>query len=148
MNLISHALEERVIADRLNAEVHAGFQCFSLITPQLARYRALLDQASHVCVYGLDDRAPDSAVAAFKHPRLHYLPIDPALQTGLERFWFVVIASPRLQTALLAQQTGGDVWSRRQTQRNYAGLWTFDPALVEQISAILRGAAIKFYYSK
>jgi DICT domain-containing protein len=148
MNLISHALEERVIADRLQAEVHAGFQRFSLIVPQLGRYRTLLERADHVCVYGLDDRKPDSPLLAMKHPRLIYLPIEPAMQTGLERFWFVVVISARLQTALVAQQTGGDAWARKQAQRTYSGLWTFDPALVQQIGTILRTAAIKLYYKQ
>ncbi len=148
MNLISHALEERVIADRLQAEVHAGFQRFSLLVPQLGRYRALLERADHVCVYGLDDRKPDSPLFALKHPRLIYLPIEPAMQTGLERFWFVVVISAHLQSALVAQQIGGDVGSRKQAQRTYSGLWTFDPALVQQIGTILRTAAIRLYYKQ
>ncbi len=146
MNLISHALEERVIADRLRAEVHVGFQRLSLLLPQLGRYRALLEHVSHACIYGIDDRKPGSPLLALKHPRLIYLPIDPAMQTGLERFWFVVVISSRLQTALLAQQTGGDLWEHKQAARTYAGLWTFDPALVQEIISILRGAAIKLYY--
>ena len=148
MNLISHALEERVIADRLQAEVHAGFQRLSLMLPQLGRYRALLERADHVCIYGLDDRKTDSPLLALKHPRLIYLPIEPAMQTGLERFWFVAVISARLQTALVAQQAGGDLWSRQQTQRTYTGLWTFDPLLVQQIVTILRTAAIKLYYKQ
>jgi DICT domain-containing protein len=148
MNLISHALEERVIADRLRAEVHVGFQRLSLMQPQLGRYRALLGQADHVCVYGLDDRKPDSPLLALKHPRLIYLPIEPAMQTGLERFWFVVVVVARLQTALVAQQASEDSVGRQQEARTYAGLWTFDPALVQQITTILRTAAIKLYYKQ
>lgn len=146
MNLISHALEERVIADRLHAEVHVGFQRLSLMLPQLGRYRALLEHVSHACIYGIDDRKPGSPLLAVKHSRLIYLPIDPAMQTGLERFWFVVVTSSRLQTALLAQQTSGNLWEHKQAARTYTGLWTFDPALVQEIISILRGAAIKLYY--
>ena len=41
---------------------------------------------------------------------------------------------------LLAQHTGGDLCSRAQGLRIYAGFWTFDIALVRDIVAALRPA--------
>lgn len=145
MNLISHAIEERVIADHIAAEVYAGFQRFSLIKPQLPRYRALLEVARYICIYGLNDAAFPSEVAALRHPRLIRLPIDPSLQSHLEWFWFVVVDAGPFQTALLAQQIGGNLWSKAQPERTYNGLWTFNAALIQEIIAILQRAGRVFF---
>ena len=146
MNIVSHAIEERVIAQRLPCEVYAGFQRLSLLKPQLPRYRALMDCASHVCVYGLDDTAHAPEIAALRHPHLIRFPIDRRLNTGMEWFWFVVVDHPQLRTALLAQHTAGDLFAQRQANRAYAGIWTFDPALVHDIVAALRTVGSTLYY--
>lgn len=146
MNLVSHAIEERVIAQRLPCEMYAGFQRLALLRPQLPRYRALLDTARYVYVYGLDDTAHAPEVARLRHPRLVRFPIDRRLNTGMEWFWFVVVDHPHLCTALLAQHTAGDLFARRQGQRGYAGIWTFEPALVHDIVAALRTVGRTLYY--
>lgn len=146
MNLVSHALEERVIEDRLNCEVYAGFQRFALLTPQERRYRALLQMARYVFIYGIDDALPGSPAAQLQHPRLYRFPIDLARATGMERFWFVVLDDPRWRTALLARQVRGDLWAPHQAARAYQGVWTFDPAMVGAIIQALRQAALLFYH--
>ena len=143
MNIISHAIEERIIRDGLATEVYAGFQRFSLVRPQLRRYQALLDVAEYVLVYGLDDLPAGHQLPP--HPRLVPVRITPELETGLEAFWFVVVYHPRLCTALLARHTSGDLWSRAQTRRQYTGFWTFDPDIVEQVIATLRQGARILY---
>src|SRR5947209_9255912 len=112
MNIISHAIEERVIAERLHTEVYAGFQRLSLLRPQANRYRALLDTAECVCAYGLDDLG--AAGPPIQHPRLIPFVVDPRYETGVEAFWFVVVNDPRLRTALLAQHVAGDLWASTQ----------------------------------
>lgn len=147
MNLVSHAIEERAIAQRLDCEVYAGFQRLSLLKPQLPRYRALLQHARQVCVYGLDDTASAPEVAPMlQHPKVMRFTIDRRLQTGLEWFWFVVVDHPQLCTALLAQHTDGDLFAPRQSHRGYVGLWTFDAPLVREIVASLRQAGRTLYY--
>ena len=148
MNLVSHAIEERVIAQRLPCEVYAGFQRLALLKPQLPRYRALLDCASNVCVYGLDDTTNAPDVAALRHPRLIRFPIDRRLNTGMEWFWFVVVDHPHLRTALLAQHTAGDLFAPRQANRDYAGIWTFDATLVHDIVEALRAVGRTLYYGR
>ncbi len=148
MNVVSHAIEERVIAQRLPCEVYSGFQRLSLLKPQLPRYRALLEYTANVCVYGLDDMARAPEVAMLQHPRLLRFAIDRRFYTGLEWFWFVVVDHPLLCTALLAQHTGGDLFAPRQSHREYAGIWTFDPALVHDIVEGLRLAGRRLYYSQ
>lgn len=146
MNVISHALEERVIAEAISADVYSGFQRMALVRPQLLRYRALLDTAQYVYIFGLDDAPAGSAVAALQHPHLIRFVIRPELATALEWFWFVVIDHPSLKTALVAQHVEGDLWSSHQRTRQYSGFWTFDPALVEQVVAILRRGGRRLYY--
>lgn len=146
MNVISHAIEERIIAERRHCDVYAGFQRLALVRPQLRRYRALADVARYVYLYGIDD-APDDAEIRGLGPRstLRFA-IRPELETDLEHFWFVVVDDPRMPTALLAQHTDGDLWSPRQVNRSFTGIWTFDPALVAEIIAELRRAARILYY--
>lgn len=149
MNIISHAIEEHIIAKRLGGEVYAGFQRLSLLHPQASRYRALLDSAHYIYAYGLDDttdQAPNPHLDTLQPPRFLRFTIRPELQTGLEWFWFVVIDEPRLRTALLAQHTEGDLWSHQQNARRYMGLWTFDPPTVADIVTILRRAGRTLFY--
>lgn len=146
MNVISHAIEERIIAERRACDMYAGFQRLALIRPQLRRYRALADIARYVYLYGIDDTAGDPDIQGLGPRSTLRFAIKPELQTGLEHFWFVVVDDPRLPTALLAQHTGGDIWSPRQATRSFTGIWTFDPALVAQIIATLRHAARILYY--
>jgi hypothetical protein len=90
MNLISHAIEERLIIDQFAGDVYSGFQRFSLLKPQVQRYRGILQSARYVFLYGINDAHAHSEVAALQHPRLIRLPIDRRLRTDLEWFWFVV----------------------------------------------------------
>lgn len=146
MNLISHAIEERVIAEQRRCEVYAGFQRLALVRPQLRRYRALAEVARYVYLFGIDDTADDLAIRTLGPRSTLRFNIKPELQTGLEYFWFVVVDDPRTPTALLAQHTDGDLWSPRQSTRSFTGIWTFDPTLVAQIIATLRHAARILYY--
>lgn len=148
MNLVSHAIEEHVIAQRLDGEIYAGFQRLALLAPQLPRYRALTESARHVCVYGLNDATQPPEVATFQHPRLVRFEIDPRRETGLEWFWFVVVNHPQLHTALVAQHIEGDLFASRQSGRRYAGIWTFNPGLVEEIVETLRAAGRKLYFAR
>ncbi len=147
MNVISHAIEERIIAERRRCDVYAGFQRLALVRPQLRRYRALAEVARYVYLFGIDDTAGDAEVHGLGPQTTLRFDIKPALGTGLEHFWFVVVDDPRIPTALLAQHTEGDLWSPRQASRSFAGIWTFDPELVAQIIAILRRGARILYYN-
>lgn len=147
MNLISHAIEERIIEERRASDVYAGFQRLALIRPQLRRYRALAEVARYVYLYGIDDTADDPDIRALSPRSTMRFSIKPELRTGLEYFWFVVVDDPRMPTALLAQHTDGDIWSPRQATRSFTGIWTFDPTLVAKIIAILRRAARILYYN-
>ncbi|GEM_PF-6969009 len=145
MNVISHAIEEQVITRRLPCEVYAGFQRLALLRPQLPRYQALLQEARHVLVYGIDDVAPGSPVAALRHPRFIRFAITPPSTTQLEWFWFVVVDTPQLSTALVAQHTGGDIWAPTQTARMYRGFWIFDASIVGYVVEVLRQAGQMLY---
>ena len=146
MNVIGHAIEERIIAERRPCDVYAGFQRLALVRPQLRRYRALADVARYVYLYGIDDAPGDAEIRGLGPRSTLRFAIRPELGTDLEHFWFVVVDDPRMPTALLAQHTDGDLWSPRQATRSFTGIWTFDPALVAGIIAALRRAARTLYY--
>lgn len=145
MNIISHALEERVIAEGLDAEVYAGFQRLALLKPQVGRYRDLTRRARFVYLYGIDD---ERSTRGFTAPNLLRFPIDRRLGTGIEAYWFVVVEHPRLRCALLAQHLDGDLWSSSQRLRTYAGVWAFDARLVGEMVALLRQGARTLYYAQ
>ncbi|HZC08185.1 MAG TPA: DICT sensory domain-containing protein [Ktedonobacterales bacterium] len=147
MNLISHAIEERIIAERRPCDIYAGFQRLALVRPQLRRYRALSEVTRYVYLFGIDDSAGDADIHTLGPGVTLRFDIKPELGTGLEHFWFVVVDDPRMPTALLAQHTEGDIWSPRQATRSFTGVWTFDRALVSQIIAILRRGARILYYN-
>ena len=142
MNVMSHAIEDYVLAQRLPCEFYVGFQRLSLIQPQARRYTALLNSAQYVCAYGLDD-APETL---FRNPRLIRFVIQPRLGTQLMWFWFVAVAYPGFETALLAQQTAGYIWSRNLSERRYNGFWTFEPAVVREVIDVLREAGRTLYF--
>ncbi len=148
MNQMSHAIEEHLIHERITCDLYVGFQRFSLLRPQLPRYRALLPFVRYLCIYGLNDVPPASEVAAFQHPRLIRFPIIPEVRTDLEWFWFLVVDAESFQTALLAQQLGGNLWGSAHTERAYTGLWTFNPVVVKEIIAILQQAGRLLFYQQ
>ena len=148
MNIISHAIEERLIEDRrVGADVYAGFQRLALVGPQTPRYRALAEVVGHVYLYGINDESPTAESRALQSPNLFRFPITSEIGAGLEAFWFVVVDDPIFPTALVAQHTGGDLWARQQAAREYTGFWTFNPSVVAQVVSILQRGARMLYYS-
>lgn len=141
VELISQAIEDQMIAPSPTGEIYIGVQRLSLVTDHLPRYRALLQNVRHMCLYGLNDLQMASERSGFSHPHLITLTLDRSRRTNLEWFWFSVRNVPGFQTALVAQQVEGDLWSNSQQARMYKGLWTADPVRVQQIVDILRQAA-------
>lgn len=146
MNLISHAIEERMIAERRHADLYAGFQRMALVRPQLRRYQALAQVARFVYLFGIPDARGDDEVMTFGPQTTLRFIIRPEAQTRMEYFWFVVLDDPEIPTALLAQHTEGDLWAPHQVARSFTGIWTFDPVIVQEIIQGLRQAARVLHY--
>lgn len=146
MRLLSRMIEQRVLAERLDCELHVGFQRLALLRPQAQRYLALLEAARYVCVYGLPDETDDEGAGELWHRRLLRFPLDPTGETGLESLWFLVVEHPEWQTALVAQQVGGAPGAPGRGRRRYAGFWTCDPLATAQVVALLRETGRRLYY--
>ena len=146
MRLLSRMIEQRVLTTRLECELHVGFQRLALLRPQTQRYLALLEAARYVCVYGLPDDTDDEGTGELWHRRLLRFPLDPATDTGLESLWFVVVEHPNWRTALVAQQIGGKPGLPGRGKRRYAGFWTSDPQVTEQVLTVLRETGRRLYY--
>ncbi len=141
LEMIGQTIEKHMIVPDQTGEVYVGVQRLSRVAGQLARYGVLLQNVRHICLYGLNDLQQSSQRIGFSHPRLVTLVLDRTRRTNLEWFWFIVLNIPGFQTALVAQQVEGDLWSDSQQARLYRGFWTFDPARVQRIVDILRQAA-------
>ena len=145
MLLLSHLIQQALVAGGASCDLYLGCQRLSLLKPQSRRIRALLDTVNHLYAFGLND-ARDQAVA--EHPRLLRFSITPQQKTLLEWFWLVVVDHPRGPTALVAQQVGGSLWADSSDERRYSGFWTFDPALVQTIVGILQDAGRALYFAQ
>ena len=139
--VIGQAIQEQMLDSFQLGEMYVGVQRLSRLAGHLPRSWTLLQSVHHVCLYGLNDLQHASERLGISHPCLLTLALDRSRRTDLEWFWFVVVQASGLQTALVAQQVEGDLWSDTQQASLYKGLWTFDPTRVQQIVDILRQAA-------
>jgi hypothetical protein len=138
---IRQAIQEQIIGTSPTGELYVGVQRLSRVAGHLPRYGELLQRVRAVCLYGIDDLQHASGRIGFAHPRLLTLVLDRSRRTDLEWFQFFVWQGSGRQTALLAQQVEGDLWSDTPQESLYKGLWTFDPVRVQQMVALLRQAA-------
>jgi hypothetical protein len=141
IELISQAMEDRMTDHAQAGEFYVGVQRLSRVADRLPRFGALLQRVRRGYLYGLNDLEGASERIGFSHPRLMTVVLHQDRRTGLEWFWFVVVDTPTLQTALVAQQVEGDLWSDAPQNRMYKGFWTFDPDRVQRVMHILRQAA-------
>ncbi|MEM7033795.1 MAG: DICT sensory domain-containing protein [Chloroflexota bacterium] len=99
MNIISHQIEDTVINHKLPVDFFAGFQRYSFLNRQRARYERLARIARRVFVFGIpDDKTPDI-------PGIEYIPLDAS--DSLAQEWFLVINTPNFYTALMTREVEG-----------------------------------------
>ncbi|GEM_PF-5286228 len=144
MNIMSHTIEDWVIARRLPCEFYVGFQRLSLMRMQTQRYAALASCVRYVYAYGLDDTVGPQSLFA---PNVLRFGIQPRHGADLLWFWFLVVDHPYQRMALLGQQRSGYIWNRSFAERVYEGFWTFNPNVTQQIVVALRQAARAVYYN-
>ena len=145
MLLLSHLIENALVAGAATGDLYLGCQRLSLFNPLSRRTQALLSTVSRVYVFGMND-LHDQAVA--EHPRALRFIVNPHLETLLEWFWLLVVDHPRGPTALVAQQVGGSLWADSGEERRYSGFWTFDPSVVRLVVGILQDAARTLYVTR
>lgn len=127
---ISHAIEEAAAAHTPACSLWVSFQKFSLFAAQEQRYRRLAQSWEHCWIFGVDD-AP--------LPELpNVTPVALTPDHPLAKEWFVVADGPSFGSALLAADTSG--FAIADSQRQFMGLWSADPALVRLASTRLAQA--------
>jgi DICT domain-containing protein len=129
MTMISHLIEEQIVAQQLPVELYVGFQRFSNLRPQQRRYQQLGAICRRVVVFGL----PDREVPPIPGVEFVALPQEAALT----REWFLVVNAPEFWTALLTREAEQPTPGR---ERNYEGLWSYDAPVVERASLLLSQA--------
>ena len=127
MNIISHQIEDVIMANNLPVDFYAGFQRYSFFLRQLPRYQRLAQSARRVYVFGIPDETPPVI------PGIEFIPLDE--NDALTDEWFLVVNEPYFYTSLLTRELEGqDVISGT---RRFEGIWTHDEKTVEQAYLIL-----------
>lgn len=129
MRVLSHAIEDVVLSESPGAVLSAGFQRTSCFRLQEARYRTLAHVCSAVTIYALFD------IPAPSIESLTYVPL--AAHWPLAREWFVVVNTPGLACALIAQELDVPLLAPRRFQ----ALFITDGDMIDDIEMILRDRA-------
>jgi hypothetical protein len=124
------ALLDALARNQTGAIVYAGMQRLSRMKAFEARYRALLETADRVYVFGIDD------FPVWHHPKLQVIRLKPPAGSGLDRFWYILCSNEQVRTVLLAEQVGAAADSNL-THAQYKGFWTFEPQATKEAATIL-----------
>lgn len=122
MNHISYEIETVVMNNFLAVDFYAGFQRYSYMHAQRARYERLANIARRVYVFGIpDDNLPPVS-------GIEYIPL--AADAALAEEWFLVVNTPYFYTTLITKEVDGP--DPITGQRRFQGAWTFDERIVNQ----------------
>lgn len=121
---ISHALEEVAALAETPCHLFVGFQRFSLLSKEAARYMRLSSAWHQAWVFGVADVEP---------PQLpNITPVAIPAHHPLAREWFVVVDSPTFGAALLTADVSG--FAIGDASRRFMGLWSADVGLIRAAS--------------
>lgn len=123
MVVLSHAIEDALHDAEAGGLLLTGLQRYSLLLPEMDRYRALAARVAAIHVWGL----PDANLESGLPENMHLHPVPPA--DPLLRSWFVVAWAPDFWSALLAEDVSG--FGVRDPLRRFRGGWTSDRRGIE-----------------
>jgi hypothetical protein len=129
----SDALLDFIMQHQSGATIYAGLQRLSRLKTFETRYRALLETAERVYLFGIED------IPIWTHPKLHVIRLRPPA-SSLDRFWYILCNNEQLRTVLLAEQMGSTADSSL-ANAHYKGFWTFEPQTTKEAATILDQAA-------
>ncbi|WNQ11309.1 DICT sensory domain-containing protein [Paenibacillus aurantius] len=125
-------MENMVITKKPKALIYAGFQKLSrCVEPVLERFMAMAESAEKVYIFGENDKDMPA------HPNIEYI----ALPEGhpLIREWFLVIHAPTMKMMMTAYDLDGFGTHEVEEGRNFRGIKSIQPKLVDQAAALLEG---------
>ena len=122
--VMCRAVEEAVLRQGSAPLIFVGFQHARYFRAAATRYAQMAEHAAFLALYGQEATHPTAAVRALGAD-------DP-----LAREWFVIVDSPTLKTLLVYRET--DVApGKAEDVREFDGVWTFEPQVVEAASMLL-----------
>jgi len=123
MLVLSHVIEDT--AARIpGTTLIATFQRWSLLRPQLDRYARLTPELAQTYIAGIAD------TPAPEFPKTTMLAL--AEEAPLIHEWVVIASGPRIAAALVARDR--ETCQPAGRSRWFAGLWTTDPTIVDQLA--------------
>ncbi len=131
---LCHALEDCILAADSRPLVLTAFQRGKWYLQEADRYGAIAEQAEQVVIMA----APDAGFhnhATSQRPNVDLVDLAPTDPVAQE--WHLIILSPNYTAMVLCQElTEADYGPKgiptHDLERKFYGLWTFEPALVEQ----------------
>ena len=141
MEAVSHVIEDQATNVGGPFEFYSGFQKFSRIRPQEARYRRLVTLGNPIYLFGVPD------VSVWEHPNLKKVLLAPPQheEHNLAHNWFVVLNNPQFVSMALVARELPNATSRpvaapnKLLYRNFEGFWTYDKDVITVVVDILQG---------
>lgn len=126
-------MENMVITKKPRARIYAGFQKFSrCVEPVLERFFAMADHAEKVYIFGENDKEMPS------HPNVEYITLPEGHL--LVREWFLVIQAPVMKMMMTAYDLDGFGTQEIEEGRNFRGIKSNHPKIVDKAAALLESA--------
>lgn len=126
-------MENMVITKKPKAVIYAGFQKLSrCVEPVLERFFAMADHAERVYIFGEKDKEMPH------HPNITYVVLPEG--HPLVREWFLVIQAPVMKMMMTAYDMDGFGTHEVEEGRNFKGIKTNHPKVVDQAAALLQSA--------
>lgn len=135
---LCHALEDFILNSRSAPLVITAFQRGKWYLQEAERYGEIAKQASQVAILA----APDTSFS--EHPtsklaNVELVSLDPSDPVAQE--WHLIILSPTYTAMVLCQELSAEDYGQQgqpteDLERKFYGFWTFEPALVQELSLI------------
>ncbi|MED5020839.1 DICT sensory domain-containing protein [Paenibacillus chibensis] len=126
-------MENMVITKKPKAKIYAGFQKHSrCVEPVLERFFAMADHAEKVYIFGENDKEMPH------HPNIEYISLPEG--HPLIREWFLVIQAPVMKMMMTAYDLDGFGTHDIEESRNFRGIKSNQPKIVDQAAALLESA--------
>jgi len=131
---MSHAIEDIVLEQGLEAVVFTGFQKSSYWYEEIARYRQMAHLARNVCIFARGDcQIADS---------VHLNGVSLAEGDGLAQEWFLLVLTREISVMLCGKDCASP--AAEESERLFATLWTLDPAEISACLGVLVEAVDRY----